>query len=790
MTVGYEQDSILVELLRAYGRDHGFSFQTKAYVSGAAMFAALDAGAVDAVVQTNFYDAPAGHVLLTKCSPNPVYIVTSKVHPELAIELDSAMAQLFSFNPSFNADLYEYHFADAAAQAVGYTQQEKAYLAQKPVVNVYYETSWEPFEYDRSGQAAGITPDIIRAIGSDTGIRFRFVLTSNTQDVYAGVGSEVHDTVMAVSYDYGWADDHDLLVTQPYLTGSVLRAQKAGTGEAQTAATVKDTYMEYQVRQKYPALQTISYPTYAACMKAVLNGAADCTFLNYYQASYYRSGSAYEELSYQPDARITQGIALGVTRDSDPALFSILSKSLQHLSMSTVQGILNENAAQSERFSLGLLIRRYPVPTALAAVTLGVLAALLMFLLVSADVRRRQNVRLAAAKQEADDANRAKSEFLSRMSHDMRTPLNGIIGMTYLTNQMTLPPAARENLRKIDTSSHFLLNLINDLLDMTKAESGKIELHPEPYPPAEFLQYIDAVIRPLCEDKNQQLVTDVVVPDGCVPMADKLRLNQVVFNLLSNAVKYTPEGGKITYTSHSALQPDGRLAMHIEVADNGIGMSEAFQKVLFDPFTQEGRSDTSALRGSGLGLAITKQLVEHMGGTIAVRSRIGAGTALTVELTLALAPPAAAETAAPAADALPNAAEAQLTGRHILLCEDHPLNQEIAKALLTARGMVVEVADDGQRGVEAFRRSSVGYYDAILMDIRMPVMNGYDAARAIRTLERPDAAAVPILAMTADAFEDDVRKCRDAGMNGHVPKPIDPAVLYRALAEALGAAGQ
>ena len=391
---------------------------------------------------------------------------------------------------------------------------------------------------------------------------------------------------------------------------------------------------------------------------------------------------------------------------------------------------------------------------------------------------------LRASADDANRANRAKSEFLSRMSHDIRTPLNGIIGMTYLTQKLDLPPAARENLAKIDTSSRFLLSLINDVLDMTKAESGKVALHPEPYPAAEFQAYLEAVIAPLCRERNQtfRYEAEPARPDR-VPVLDKLRFNQIVFNLLSNAVKYTPEGGAIRYCSVQTPLADGRVALHVEIRDNGIGMSEGFQKILFEPFTQENRNDSSDIRGTGLGLAITKRIVALMGGRISVRSEIGCGSLFLLDLTPASVPAAAAR---PLPDQAPSADDTGiLQSRHILLCEDHPLNQEIARALLRDRGMTVEIADDGQAGCRAFAKSAVGYFDCILMDIRMPVMNCYQAARAIRAMDRPDAASTPILAMTADAFADDIQQCREAGMNGHIAKPVDPALLYAAICAVL-----
>ena len=782
MTVGYEAGSTIIDAFREYAGQMGFRFTAKSYESGSAMFKALDVGEVDTVVQNNFYDTPDGHIILAKCCPSPVYIVTSKTNPDLMTELNSAMAQLFSFNPSFNADLFEYHFGTASSQAVGYTQEEMNYLAEKPVVNVFYEKNWAPFEYEKEGGAAGITPDILSAISADTGIRFHYVLSSSTQDIYAGISGITTDTVMAVSYDYIWANSHDLLVTQPYVSGAVLRVSKEGGSEPKTVAIVEGGYLASRIRQVYPDLQCVEYLTFGECMDAVSGGKADCTYLNYFQANYYRTMNAFRDFSYQPDEYITQGISLGVTKESNPLLFGVLSKSLQHIAPNAVQGILSENAVTTEDYTFRLLLQRYPVQMALLIGGIGTLTGLLIVFLVTADARRRKNRQLAVSIREADAANRAKSEFLSRMSHDMRTPLNGILGMTYLTEKMELPPPAQKNLKKIDVSSRFLLNLINDLLDMSKAESGKIELHPEPYRPEEFRTYIDAVVRPLCEKKNQTLDVEFTVPDGCVPMLDKLRINQIVFNLLSNASKYTPEGGRIRYRSQSNLLPDGKLSMYIQVSDNGIGMSEQFQKVLFTPFSQESRNENSDLRGSGLGLAIIKQLVDLMGGTISVDSKPGVGSAFTVECIVDCVPSDVAPTTDQQAE---EDKDALLNGRHVLLCEDHPLNQEIAKALLQEKGMTVDLAENGQRGVEVFSQSPIGYYDAILMDIRMPILDGYGAARAIRALSRPDAGMIPILAMSADVLTADVKKCFDAGMNGHVAKPIDPAALRKALEDAI-----
>jgi len=381
-------------------------------------------------------------------------------------------------------------------------------------------------------------------------------------------------------------------------------------------------------------------------------------------------------------------------------------------------------------------------------------------------------------RRKADAANKAKSDFLSRMSHDIRTPLNGIIGMTYIAREQDNPERTRDCLAKIDRSSRFLLGLINDVLDMSRAESSRIELHPEPYAMEEFNDYLDAVIRPLCREKDLKFILEKELNlRNMIPVTDKLRCNQIIFNLLSNAVKFTPAGGTITYRITGKVLDSGKIGICHMISDTGIGMSKKFQEVLFEPFTQENRDDNSEKRGSGLGLSIVKRLVDLMGGSISVRSTPGKGTAFFVSLEFNAVPAGTGEAGGKTDPGKASAKGKKLQGKHILLCEDNQLNQEIAKVFLEEQGAAVDVADDGKKGFEKFSTSMPGFYDAVLMDIRMPVMDGYAATEKIRSLTRKDAETVPILAMTADAFRDDIRRCMEAGMNGHIAKPIDPKQL-------------
>ena len=385
-------------------------------------------------------------------------------------------------------------------------------------------------------------------------------------------------------------------------------------------------------------------------------------------------------------------------------------------------------------------------------------------------------------KKKAMEANKAKSEFLSRISHDIRTPLNGIIGMTYLARQQQNSERTEDCLDKIDTSSKFLLGLINDVLDMSKAESGRIELHPEPYPIEMFNTYFKSVIQPLCDGRNQKLIVQENMETDMVPVMDPLRINQIYFNLLSNAVKYSPEGSEITIRIHTQMVTSDKVGIESAIIDHGIGMSSKFLEHIYEPFSQENRHETSESRGTGLGLSIVKKLVDLNHGVIEVKSELNQGTEFDLHFVFdCISPEKIKKNSSVSQDRSDQFSS--LAGKRILLCEDHPLNQEITRDILNEKNVKVVIAENGQVGLEKFVRSGAGFYDAILMDLRMPVMNGIEATEAIRSLGREDAKRIPIIALSADAFDEDVSKCLDAGMNGHLAKPIEPDVLFRTLQE-------
>ena len=378
----------------------------------------------------------------------------------------------------------------------------------------------------------------------------------------------------------------------------------------------------------------------------------------------------------------------------------------------------------------------------------------------------------------AEKANQAKSEFLSRMSHDIRTPMNAIIGMTAMALSYENGPGTLDCLKKIQSSSQFLLSLINDILDVSKIESRKLHLSPEPYPLENFLSQIKQIIQPLCDAKNIKFRVVANIPEDSCIMVDQIRFNQIFLNLLSNAVKYTSKDGYVEFSIENYWENESIRHIHFRICDTGIGMSEVFQKHMFEPFSQEDTKHVSTEAGTGLGLSIVKSLVELMHGEISVESKPNKGTVFLIDLEV---PPCSLPRKTSLGQS--KVMDAQLAGHRILLCEDNELNTEVADWLLQQAGIEVQNVSDGQEAVKAFAAAAPGTYDVILMDIRMPHMDGLEATRQIRSMQRSDAKTIPILAMTADAFEEDRQRSLQAGMNGHLSKPLSPELLYQILAK-------
>ncbi|MDD6050830.1 MAG: ATP-binding protein [Clostridiales bacterium] len=448
--------------------------------------------------------------------------------------------------------------------------------------------------------------------------------------------------------------------------------------------------------------------------------------------------------------------------------------------------------------SLNSSIRQISISSIVATMVV-VLVAVTLVVLISLNIQRmrtekcqleemNQSLERARTVTEealriAEDANQSKSRFLSNMSHDIRTPMNAIVGFaSLLVKEAEHPAKVREFAGKIETSSQQLLGLINDVLDMSRIESGKTTLNLSSESLSDIAAGIDTIIRPQMNARRHTFVLDVkhIVHDAVV--VDKVRFNQICMNLLSNAVKYTPDGGQISFCIAERGCSGSKAQFEIVVSDNGYGMSKEFLDTIFDSFTREADTRTSKIQGTGLGMAITKNLVELMGGTIRVESQKGKGSRFTVDLPLRISHESLREREV---DALQVEEDGILKGKRILAAEDNELNAEILSAILDMEGATCDICENGRLALDAFLQSGYGQYDLILLDVQMPVMNGYEAARAIRASGHSGAQTIPIIAMTANAFTEDVQSALDAGMNAHVSKPIELETLRKTIRDIL-----
>ena len=394
------------------------------------------------------------------------------------------------------------------------------------------------------------------------------------------------------------------------------------------------------------------------------------------------------------------------------------------------------------------------------------------------EMKRAQTI-AAEALHAAERASQAKTDFLSNMSHDIRTPMNAIVGLTTLMeNELDQPEKLAEHLHKLESSGQLLLGIINNILDMSRIESGKTTLSVEPMHLSQQLDQLSTMIRAQASEKAQTFTVSTHLWHENL-LADPTRLNQVLMNILSNAVKYTPRGGHIRFEVEELPRNEHYAKYRFVVQDDGIGMSEAYQKTLFDPFTREERSGTNKVQGTGLGMAITKNIVDMMGGVITLQSQLGKGTRFEVVLDFKICEETVQ--AAPAVCPAPAQDSPSLHGMRFLCAEDNEINAEILQSLLEMRGASCTICRDGAEVVEKFRTVAPGEYDAILMDVQMPGMDGYEATRTIRSGANPLGRTIPIIAMTANAFAEDVKKSLDAGMNAHLSKPVDLNALEQTL---------
>lgn len=508
------------------------------------------------------------------------------------------------------------------------------------------------------------------------------------------------------------------------------------------------------------------------------SGMADCiTLVGGYVVSHYKSGIIAGQMVKEV---LTENDIAEIPVDTDtPAEYYFDSASIKKFG-------LNANVIPEGATFINVeptFLDQYYLQVVFAAITIIVclLFALLGYYVLSANRFSKINMELDHKNKELEKVSAYKSNFLSNMSHEIRTPMNGIIGMTDLALDSVKDENALKYLQEIDETSQYMLTLLNDVLDMSRIDSGKFEINKKWTNAGEILL---SCINMMDQTMKSKDIT-FIYPDTdhfheIELFVDSQRLKQVIMNLLNNAYKFTPAGGKVTFQLVEIYCNEYEAKYRLIVSDTGCGMSKTFlQNGIFEPFSQDDNGTFSSIRGTGLGLALVKQIITQMGGTVDVESELGKGSTFTIMITTECRK---------AQKMRENKIEdkkktVELRGKNILVVEDHPLNQRIVKALLEKEGVSVKVVENGKMAVIAFENSEPFWYDAILMDVRMPIMNGYEATGAIRILERADAANIPIIAMTANAFAEDVAEALANGMNAHIAKPINYDKLFQLLKE-------
>lgn len=715
----------------------------------------------------------------------PYYIVTNPGNKEVLDGLNMALERILDANPNFAAERYAVNFPDRLVN-IQLSDRDLEYVNERKTITVAVPENWYPLYCKETPlkNHTGIMADVLDEIKSFTGLRFSYVYAKNYADAIRLIQQGDADILVFFLGDENDAAQLGLALSASYVSANNIIVRNKAC--SYPAPGLVGALVENQRLPSGISVEKIRfYPSIKEALFAVNNGEAD--FIYGLSSRMEQDILRYHFTNLAPVTLVNDQstISFALPIPVDPDLLTILNKAINNLSESERTVIRNRNLESIGVSEFSLTDFIYANPLQFMFIVMFVLSVLFTALLLAIGARMKATVIQGNLKR-AEAANLAKSEFLSRMSHEIRTPMNGIVGMSTIAMQnIDNTDKIKDCLEKVIMSSKHLLALINDVLDMSKIESGKVELRHESFNFRAFLQDFENLYGEQAKSKGISYETVLASDLEVQIIGDSLRLNQVLSNLLSNALKFTPAKGIIKLRVSKTGEDQENVYLRFEVIDTGCGIAEENYDKIFESFEQENVDVTYKYGGTGLGLSIVKRFTQLMGGGIHVTSVQGSGSTFTVDLPFGKIKESGKPTRFSDIDGRSDLArdcyviDYDFKGKRILLVEDNELNREIAEELIGATGASVESAEDGVQAVEKFKESAEGYYDLILMDVQMPHMDGYEATRCIRALGRSDAQKVPIFAMTANAFAEDVQKSREAGMNAHISKPLDIRAVYK-----------
>ena len=738
------------------------------------------------------YWAELGISTITRVGKSSIYYVLNKDRPDLKEELDNAMHALDEEAPFYTADLCKKYFSLDYKPIL--TGEEKAWLKEHGAIRMGFLASDRGVStYDpATGEITGTITDYIQFAADCLGnqeLEFQLVGYDDKEAELNALKSGEIDMIFHFDQSPNLAEEYRLARTNTTWTANMM------------VVTNKQLFIENQVNRVavpqnkisltryiafyYPQWEIVDCDTQEDAIKLVKDGQADCFVTGVSSEAKYSKNHGFYSVPLPNPANSCFAVKSG-----NRSLLSILNKTIKAMPANMLTSSLAMHKSSARKVTLSDFIKDNFFMVLLLS-SIAVAAILLTILKLLQKARKAEaaakkaandtqelNAKLQVAVENAESANRAKSTFLFNMSHDIRTPMNAIIGYADLASRHSDDPAKLKNyMENIQVCGQNLLMLLNNVLDLARIENDKTEMEYSVSDVEKDFRNCIAMFRNQADSKGQTLTVTTQLQYPYV-YVDIPHLTEVCTNLVSNAVKYTGAGGTIRCdVTQKSGEKEGWCDTVITVADNGIGMSQEFQKHIFEPFERERTSTVSKVEGSGIGMGIVKKLVGLMGGTVAVESKIGVGSTFTVTIPCRIA----SEDETQAKRETNPSDQKCLRGTRILLTEDNDLNAEIATELLQEEGCTVDRAKDGVECVDMLEKAANGTYQLILMDIQMPVMNGYDAARKIRRLDDPQKANIPIIAMTANAFTEDRQVALDAGMNDHIAKPINMNVLVPTL---------